>query len=236
MNTTNNKRYLYSLIPILLFILILWMLTFIQWGLDVNWSDWGIYPGKTSGLKGILFSVLLHQNAKHLLANTPALLILGWFLYYFYKDIANAVFLTIWIGSGILTWIFGREAYHIGASGLIYGLAFFLFFSGVFRKNTRLAAISLITVFIYGSLVWNMFPVAEIIDPSVSWEGHLSGAVTGLIAAILFRKKGPLPDPVPEDEDEEEDQTEVKNEYTDNQINSQDSDFEKRQAAKPDSK
>ena len=203
------KRLKYSVIPTLLFLLILWMVALLQWGLDTDWYEQGILPRTEAGIKGIFLSVFIHKDFRHLLANTPALFILGWFVYYFYKQIANEVMLLVWGGSGLLTWLIARPAYHIGASGMIYGLAFFLFFSGIFRRNTRLSAIALITVFIYGSLLWNMFPIAELVDPAVSWEGHLSGALAGLATAILLRKKGPQPDPEPiDDEDEAEDETE----------------------------
>lgn len=175
----------------------------------------GIQPRSIHGMKGIILSPLFHQNFKHLAANTPALLILGWFIYYSYKDIANETILLIWSGSGLLTWLIGRPAYHIGASGLIYGMAFFLFFSGIFRKNPQLTAIALLIVFIYGSLFWNMLPVAEWIDPNVSWEGHLSGALAGLLTAILLRKKGPQADQGPtldEETDEGSQETEYKKE------------------------
>ena len=200
-----KKRVIYSLIPPLLFIFIIWCIHILQWGLEIPFYKWGIYPRSLSGLKGIIFSPLIHSNFKHLLANTPALLVLGWFLYYFYKTIANSVFICCWLISGFLTWIFGRESYHIGASGIIYALAFYLFFSGLFRKNTRLSAVALITVFIYGSMVWNMLPIAEIADPKTSWEGHLAGAMAGFISSLIFIKKGPQPDPVPEDLDDDDD-------------------------------
>jgi membrane associated rhomboid family serine protease len=106
----------------------------------------------------------------------------------------------------------GRESWHIGASGLIYALSFFLFFSGVFRRYIPLMAVSLLVAFLYGNTLWNMFPIAELVDPQVSWEGHLSGAISGLASAIVFRKYGPQkPIEAPEendDDDEKEEETE----------------------------
>jgi membrane associated rhomboid family serine protease len=105
--------------------------------------------------------------------------------------------------------LLGRESWHIGASGLIYALSFFLFFSGIFRKHIPLLAVSLLVAFLYGSMVWNMFPVAELVDSSVSWEGHLSGAISGLICAGIFKGYGPQKPEEDEEEDEEEEEEEL---------------------------
>lgn len=234
MNLLSSKHFRYSLVPPVLFLIILWLVALLQWGFDAEWADLGILPRTAEGLKGIVLSAFIHKNFSHLLANTPAIFILSWFVYYFYKEIANKVMFFIWGGSGVLTWIIGRPAYHVGASGMIYGLAFFLFFSGIFRRNQRLSAIALITVFVYGSLFWNMFPVAELVDPSVSWEGHLSGALVGLFTAVALRKEGPQPDPLPNEEDEDEDPD--NNEVSDSDITLQSTIHEEKKAEKPDSK
>ena len=87
-----------------------------------------------------------------------------------------------------MLWVFGRHATHIGASGLAYGFASFLFFSGIIRRYFRLIALSLLVVFLYGSMVWGMFPHFYV---NVSWEGHAMGFVSGIIMAIWYRKEGP---------------------------------------------
>jgi membrane associated rhomboid family serine protease len=111
-----------------------------------------------------------------------------------------------------VTWIIGRDSYHVGASGLVFAILFFLFFSGLFRKYTPLVAVSMIVAFIYGGTVWSIFPITEMVDASISWEGHLSGAVSGLLLAVIFRKQGPQKPEErweeEEDEDEDEDITE----------------------------
>ena len=131
-----------------------------------------------------------------------------WCLYYFYSEIAHKTFLFLWLLSGLLTWIIGREAWHIGASGVIYSLSFFLFFSGIFRKYIPLIAISLVVAFLYGSTVWNMFPWSMYMDADTSWEGHLSGGISGLIVAMIFYKHGPQK-PVKEWVDDDDDLEEV---------------------------
>jgi membrane associated rhomboid family serine protease len=115
--------------------------------------------------------------------------ILGSLLYLFYKQIASKVLIISYLGSGLLLWIIGRESWHIGASGLIYSIAFFLFFSGIIRKHTPLIAVSLVVAFVYGSMIWHIFPW-QIQDP-ISWEGHLSGGIVGLSLSIWLRNTGP---------------------------------------------
>ena len=199
------KRMRIALIPTIVFISFLWLLLFLDITLDLQFYKLGVYPLKTEGLPGILFSPLIHSSVKHLFSNTIPLFVLMWCLFYFYSEIAYKTFLLLWLLSGLFTWIIGRESWHIGASGIVYSLSFFLFFSGLFRKHIPLIAISLVVAFLYGSNVWNMLPWSMYLDATVSWEGHLSGGISGLIIAIIYRNHGPQK-PVKEwiDEDEEE--------------------------------
>ncbi len=194
-----------ALLPSLVFVSLVW-LTFLvdNAGLLGSFSQWGIRPGTVSGLKGIIFSPFIHSSFNHLLSNTLPLLILIWFLFYFYNKIALSVFLLLWLLSGVTTWLIGRGSVHVGASGLVFAILFFLFFSGLFRKYIPLVAVSMIVAFIYGSTVWSIFPVTELVDPSISWEGHLSGAISGLLLAIIFRKQGPQKPPVVWDDETDE--------------------------------
>ena len=191
-----------------IFIAIIWFVFLLQIISGTKgWYELGVYPRQVDGLSGILTSSLIHSNLGHIFGNSLSMLVLGWFLSYSYKDLRYMVFLTVWLLSGTFTWLIGREAWHIGASGLVYALAFFLFFSGVFRKYVPLMAVSLIVVFLYGSGMWSLSPIAELVDPNISWEGHLSGGISGLIVAFLFRKQGPQKqDPFEEEDDEDEDE------------------------------
>ena len=199
------KRMRIALIPTVVFLSFLWLFLFLDITLDLQLYKLGVYPLKTEGLPGILFSPLIHSSVKHLFSNTIPLFVLMWCLFYFYSEIAYKTFLLLWLLSGLFTWIIGRESWHIGASGIVYSLSSFLFFSGLFRKHIPLIAISLIVAFLYGSNVWNMLPWSMYLDATVSWEGHLSGGISGLIIAIIYRNHGPQK-PVKEwiDEDEEE--------------------------------
>ena len=202
-----TKRIVYAFLFPCFFVLVLWLIFFLEQGLDADWRHWGIYPRSLQGLRGIFTEIFIHSGAKHLFSNSVPLIILGWFLFYFYNEIGFRVFPVLWLLSGLLTWCIGRESWHIGASGLVYALSFFLFFSGIFRRYIPLLAISLLVAFLYGSMLWNMFPIAEIIDPNVSWEGHLSGAISGLIGAFIFRNYGPQkPIEIEEEEESEEDE------------------------------
>lgn len=151
----------------------------------------GIFPRRPSGLLGILTSPFIHStvNYSHLLNNSIPMLILTWLLFYAYRTIAGKVFIFIYFITGILVWIFARESYHIGMSGVIYGLTSFLIVSGFYRKNMRIAGISLLVIFLYGSIIWGVLPI----DDSVSWEGHLFGFLSGITMAIYYRKTGPQP-------------------------------------------
>ena len=212
------KRMRIALIPTVVFLSFLWLFLFLDITLDLQLYKLGVYPLKTEGLPGILFSPLIHSSVKHLFSNTIPLLVLMWCLFYFYSEIAYKTFLLLWLLSGLFTWIIGREAWHIGASGIVYSLSFFLFFSGLFRKHIPLIAISLIVAFLYGSNVWNMLPWSMYLDATVSWEGHLSGGVSGLITAIIYRNHGPqkpLKEWIEDEEEHEEDFFNVDDEFYD---------------------
>lgn len=182
-----------ALLPAMLIVAIIWLSFMITHAgvSDWNYSSLGIKPGDVSGLKGIIFSPFLHTSFSHLWSNTLSLLILIWLLFYFYSRIAFSTLLYLWVLSGAVTWVIGRDSYHVGASGLVFAILFFLFFSGLFRKYIPLVAVSMIVAFIYGGTVWSIFPITEMVDASISWEGHLSGAISGLLLALIFRKQGP---------------------------------------------
>ena len=164
-----------------------WIAFYLEWRSGGAWGSWGLYPRNMEGLIGIVTMPLLHADLMHLVNNSIPLLVLGSLLRYFYKPLFWPVVAWSWILTGILTWVVGRDAYHIGASGLVYALASFLFFSGALRRHRPLMAVSFFVVFAYGSMVWGLFPIEE----QISWEGHLSGAIAGLVLTFAYRKTGP---------------------------------------------
>ncbi|WP_405410440.1 rhomboid family intramembrane serine protease [Maribacter sp. Asnod1-A12] len=173
-------------IPLLAMILI-WGVYWVELALGMNFNEMGVMPRTIIGLRGIALSPFIHGSIEHLYNNTISLAILLAALWYFYRDVAWKVVLYGIFISGFITWLIGRTSYHIGASGLIYVLASFIFFKGIFSSYFRLIALSLIVVFIYGSMLWYIFPVKE----GMSWEGHLAGFLTGLFLAKMVKVKIP---------------------------------------------
>lgn len=171
----------------LLFLVLIWLIFGLDSYFHLDLYDFGIYPQRLDSLVGILLSPLLHGDLKHIGNNSIPLFILLSAIYFFYPRKARPVLWFSWGISGLMVWIFARESYHIGASGLIYAFATFIFFSGVLRSNLNLLALSLLVAFLYGSLVWGLAPI----ESGVSYEGHLSGAMVGLALAWYFRKSEP---------------------------------------------
>ena len=166
-------------------VFLMWLIFFIEMNLGISLSVFGILPREPLGLIGVVFGPLLHGSILHLASNTAPLLFLGVTLYYFYGKIATKVFVVSYFLTGTLVWIFARNTFHIGASGLIYSIASFLFFSGIVRTEFRSLIISLFVVFIYGGLVWGILPTM----PGISWESHLFGALVGGLSAYVFRNE-----------------------------------------------
>ncbi|MGJ8666824.1 MAG: rhomboid family intramembrane serine protease [Patiriisocius sp.] len=167
----------------LMLVFIMWVVFWMEIRFQLDFNYLGVRPGRLEGLRGILFSPFIHGSLKHLFNNSIPMLVLTSALFYFYRSIRWRVLILGLVLTGLLTWIIGRPANHIGASGIVYLLASFLFFKGIISKNYQLTALSFAVVFIYGSLLWYVFPV----DPVISWEGHLSGFIVGLIFAFVFR-------------------------------------------------
>tara|TARA_R110002072_G_scaffold302900_1_gene489600 strand:- start:3756 stop:4430 length:675 start_codon:yes stop_codon:yes gene_type:complete len=167
-------------------IVIIWVVYWIEIHFGFNFNKYGIFPRDFKGLRGILLSPLIHSDTSHLFNNSVPLFVLLASLFYFYRKIAIKVLIYGLLLSGLLSWVIGRESYHIGASGVIYLLFSFIFFSGIIRKHYRLIAMSLVTIFLYGSMIWLILPTED----RISWEGHLSGFLIGLFYAFFYRNKG----------------------------------------------
>ena len=188
-NTSPEIKQIYRAVFIPIIIGVLMTLSFIlEKGMNWDFHTAGVYPRHIEDIWGIFTIIFVHSGWSHLINNLISFEILGSLLYLFYSQIASKVLLISYIVSGILLWIIGRESWHIGASGLVYSIAFFLFFSGIIRKHIPLIAVSLVVAFVYGSMIWHIFPW-QIQDP-ISWEGHLSGGMVGLILSIWLRNEG----------------------------------------------
>jgi len=171
------------------FVLLLWLIEVLDLLFGLDLARLGVYPREPLGLAGILAAPLVHGSWLHLVSNSFALLVLGSVLLYGYPRTALPLVVLTWLGSGLGVWLFGRASYHFGASGLTHGLMFFIFVSGILRHDRLSIALSMIVFFLYGGMVWTVFPT----EPGVSFESHFFGALMGLVGAFLFFGRDPRP-------------------------------------------
>ena len=182
-----KRKNLKSLKFSVIILIIIWSVKLFEIVFDYDFTEYGVFPRKFNGLIGILFSPLIHSDVNHLLSNSLPVIILCLLIFNFYSQIAKKILIYLYFISGLWLWCIGRESFHIGASGLIYAMASFLFFSGILRKNSQLSAVALLVIFIYGGLFWGLFPIHK----NVSWEGHLTGFIAGVLVSFICRKDGP---------------------------------------------
>ena len=183
----DKRIFKYAVFASFALVSLIWLIKLFELEYGYDFSDWGVVPLTFKGLKGVVISPLIHKDINHLIANSFPLIILSFSLFFFYRKYAYPIFVLIYLFTGLLVWFGGREATHIGASGVIYGLAAFLFVSGVISYNTRLLTISLIVTLLYGSMIWGILPLKA----EVSWESHLWGGISGAVLAFLFRNSAP---------------------------------------------
>ena len=171
------------LVPSFLLIII-WAVFLFENSFNIDLTSHGILPRTASGLQGIFFSPFLHGDLNHIANNSIPLFILTTALIYFYRAVSLKILFFGILLSGLITWVIGRNSYHIGASSLIYVLVSFIFFKGMMSNYYRLMALSLTVVMLYGGLIWYVFPE---VDKKISWEGHLAGLITGFIFAKIIK-------------------------------------------------
>ena len=166
----------------------MWLTFFLEMYFTVDFGFLGILPRSFNGILGIITAPLVHGTIAHLISNTIPLLFLGTTLYLFYDRVATQVFFHCYFFTYLLVWIFGRPYYHIGASGLVYALAGFLVFIGVFKRNRQTLVISIIVILLYGSMIYGIIPR----NSYISWESHLMGFLVGIGSAFGMSKIGKL--------------------------------------------
>ncbi len=179
-----RKIFRHSLLLPGFFVFLFFLVKIVESVLHLDFTRGGIYPLHIDGLPGILFSPFIHSGYNHLVSNAVPFFLLFFALIYFYRMISYRIFILIYFISGFCVWLGGREAWHIGASGVVYGLAAFHFVSGIIRSDLRLLTITAIVVFLYGGMIWGIFPF----DPKISWESHLWGAASGVILAFYYSR------------------------------------------------
>lgn len=169
------------------FTAVLWIIKIIESVSGSSLVEYGVHPGQTGGLIGIVFAPLVHGSFSHLIANTAPLLILGTALVYGYPKSARIVIPAVYLGTGLGVWLFAREVYHIGASGLSFGFMFFVFTVGALRWDRRAIALSMVVFLLYGGMIWGILPN----KPDISFESHFFGAMIGLLLAVVLRNRDP---------------------------------------------
>ena len=187
--TADTQRLRKAFALVLSFVLLLWAIKLTEYFGGLDLARFGIYPQQPGGLAGVLFSPFIHGSFAHLFANTAPIIVIGTMLLYGYPRAAKVLLPAVYLGGGFAVWLFAREAYHIGASGLAFGMLFFVLTVGILRWDRRAIALSLLVFFLYGSMIWGVLPVAR----EVSFESHLSGALIGVVLAFQLRHRDPEP-------------------------------------------
>jgi membrane associated rhomboid family serine protease len=179
-----------SFFPPLFFIVLLWIIHFLQEWRNFDLGYWGIYPRESIGLRGILFAPLLHGDWGHLASNSVPFLVLATMVVYFYPKVAIRVFILLYFVTGFAVWLFARAGvFHIGLSYVVYGLVSFVFFTGIFRRSVRSIVLALIVTILYSGMVSGILPTNEVLRRNISWESHLLGAIIGLFLAYFYKEE-----------------------------------------------
>ncbi len=201
-----DSRLIQTVARTAMFVVVLWAIQGVAALLSVSLGPLGVQPREVAGLYGVVTAPLVHGSYSHLMANTPPLLVLGAAMLYGHPRASRIALPIIWLGSGLGVWLFARDAIHLGASGLTYGMMSFVFVMGILRRDRPSMALAMLVFFLYGGMIWGVLPL----QPGVSFESHLFGALAGVAAAFLLRHRDPLaerrvrrrrPDPRPEEAD-----------------------------------
>jgi membrane associated rhomboid family serine protease len=184
-----TSNFLESLIFPLIFVAIMWLFHIIQYLFEMDLFWLGVRPRSFEGILGIVFSPLIHSSFKHLAQNSVPFLACGAIIMNIFKPVAFRAFGIVYLLTGSLVWLFADfEAaatnYHIGASGVVYGMVTFVFFSGVFVRNRLSIAFSLMMLVIFSGMINGISPFQE----DISWESHLLGAIVGMVVAFIYRR------------------------------------------------
>ncbi|MBR9921483.1 MAG: rhomboid family intramembrane serine protease [Bacteroidetes bacterium] len=180
-----SRRFRESLNFPLVFVGIMWVIHLLKSVLDLNLVQFGVYPRVTQGIKGIFFSPLIHSDWHHLLSNSVPFVVLSVMIFFFYRRVAIRSYILIYILTGLAVWLFGRRVFHIGASGVVYGLLAFVFWSGIFRRSLKSIVLALIVTFLYSGYFLGVLPNQE----GISWESHLLGALAGIFTAFWYKNE-----------------------------------------------
>jgi len=181
----------------------LWLVASVQSVTGINYVWLGVFPRALTGLPGVVTAPLIHESWHHLLSNTAPLLGLGVIAMYGFPRATRHAVPVIWLLSGLGVWLFGRESFHIGISGLTHGLMFYVVLMGFLRRDPLSIALALVVFLLFGGMASGIIPT----EPAISFEYHLFGAIAGVLAAVGLRRMDPMPARMRRsyDETEEED-------------------------------
>lgn len=180
-----SKKFKESLLKALSLVAVLWVVHIFQFITNIDLGFLGIYPRHSWGLRGVITAPLIHADWHHLISNSVPLLVLGTTTFFFYERVALRSYLMIYLLTGLTVWILARDVFHIGASGVVYGLVSFIFWNGIFRKSLQSIVLALIVTFLYSGYFAGILPNQE----GISWESHLLGGLVGIFVAYYFKEE-----------------------------------------------
>lgn len=178
---------------------IMWVIQVFQAVTGMEMGYLGVLPRTLTGLWGVLLAPFIHADFNHLISNTLPFAVLSGLMVLFYPKVASPAFWMIYFLEGLLVWLFSRPSYHVGASGVVYGMLAFVFWTGIFRRNIKSIALAVLVLFYYGSMFTGILPGRE----GISWESHLLGAVAGIVVAFVWKGRGEEDEELPPSEKEE---------------------------------
>ncbi len=179
-----NLKFKNSLTLPTVLVVIIWIVHLLKYFLGLDLRFLAMHPLHSDGLLGIFTSPFVHGDFYHLFNNSFPLFVSTGIILYFFPKIAKKSLLLIYVLTGIVIWLFARQVYHIGASGIVYGFVSFIFWTGVFRRNMKSVVLSLIIIILYSGMLVGLVPNPE---ENISWESHLIGLIIGAIIAFTYR-------------------------------------------------
>jgi membrane associated rhomboid family serine protease len=178
-----KNRFVESLKLPFQFLVLIWVVHLVQFLLGLDLGFLGIYPRAFFGLKGVLFAPLIHADFPHLIHNSTPFFVLSAMIMFFYRKVAVRSIIMIYLLTGLAVWLFARSVFHIGASGVVYGLVSFVFWNGIFRRNVKSIILALIVTFLYSGFFMGILPNQE----GISWESHLLGGIIGIFTSFWYK-------------------------------------------------
>jgi membrane associated rhomboid family serine protease len=182
----SSQQRLYSSIKMpFQFLVLIWLIQAVQTLFYIDFGFLGLLPRNIEGLKGILLAPLIHGDFAHLISNSVPLFVLSVIILFFYPRIAIRSFILIYLLTGLSVWLFARgNVFHIGASGVVYGLVSFVFWMGIFRRSLKAIILALIVTLLYSGMFLGVLPNQQ---EGISWESHLIGGLVGIFVAFMYK-------------------------------------------------